>query len=422
MSLHTKSAISHSEQTSSPWPRMILLVDMNAFFASVEQRDFPDLKGQAVAVTNGEQGTCIITCSYEARACGIKTGMRLPEAKQLCPNLIQRPSRPYAYAEASAAIMSALQSQVSPDIEIYSVDEAFLDVTHCQRLLGNAFKIGQLAKEAVWQASGLTCSVGVSGDKTTAKYAANLHKPNGLTVIAPWEARAALAPLDVKKIWGINKGVARFLARYGAYSCEDVGKLPISILAKRFGNIGRRIWFQCQGMDPDTVQTEVKAPKSMGHGKVMPPNTTDKQILLTYLLHMSEKVAKRLRKHGLKSQRFFIGFKTALGWMGWKFALPSPSDHGKHFYAYAQYWVETEWHGEGVFQVQVTAIDPKPAYLQLDLFEPIEETREKANTVIDAINDRFGEFTIAPARLLTRSKMPNVIAPSWKPDGTRQSI
>lgn len=422
MSPPDESQASRDQQALTSWPRVILLVDMNAFFASVEQRDFPELQNQPVAVTNGEQGTCIITCSYEARAFGIKTGMRLREAKKLCPHLIQRPSRPYAYAESSAAIMEALRNQVSPDIEIYSVDEAFLDVTACQRLLGSPVEIGKLAKEAVWNASGLTCSIGVSGDKTTAKYAANFHKPNGLTVIPPWEARAALAPLDVKEIWGINKGVARFLARYGAYTCEDVGKLPISVLAKRFGNIGRRIWFQCQGMDPEAVHTEVKAPKSMGHGKVMPPNTADKQTLLTYLLHMSEKVAKRLRKHGLKSQRFFVGFKTALGWMGWKFVLPTPSDHGKQIYTYAHYWVETEWHGEGVFQVQVTAIDPKPAYIQLDLFEPAEETRERANGVMDAVNERFGEFTIAPARLLTRSKMPNVIAPSWKPDGTRQSI
>ena len=170
--------------SSSPlrWPRAVALVDMNAFFASIEQRDFPELRGRPVAVTNGMTGTCCITCSYEARRFGAKTGMHIKAVRQLCPDVIQRPARPERYAEVSTAIMEALQ-QVTPDIEVFSVDEAFLELTACQDAFGSPVGMAKRAKEIVRQVSGLLSSVGVSGDKTTAKYAAKLVKPDGFTVI-----------------------------------------------------------------------------------------------------------------------------------------------------------------------------------------------------------------------------------------------
>jgi len=285
------------------WQRAIILVDMNAFFAAIEQHDRPELRGRPLAITNGEQGTCIITCSYEARAYGIKTGMRLKDARQLCPPLIQLPSRPKRYAQASQLIMQALEN-ITPDIEVFSVDEAFLDITRCQRLHGTPEQIGLLVKQKVFEASGLLCSIGISGDKTTAKFAAKLNKPNGFTIIPPWEAKQRLQYVRVTDLCGIGEGIGKFLARYSVYTCGDMEKLPIGILAKRFGNLGRRIWYMCQGADPDPLHVTNKAPQSMGHGKVMPPNTRDKDILLTYLLHMCEKLAARLRHHHYKHSIF----------------------------------------------------------------------------------------------------------------------
>ena len=126
---------------NAPWGRMIILVDMNAFFASVEQVDRPKLRQKPVAITNGELGSTIITCSYEARAHGVKTGMRLKQAYQLCPRLIRIPARPERYAEISTNIMHSL-IDVSPDIEVFSVDEAFIDVTGCQHFWESATAIG----------------------------------------------------------------------------------------------------------------------------------------------------------------------------------------------------------------------------------------------------------------------------------------
>ena len=404
------------------WPRAIALLDMNAFFASVEQRDFPALRGRPVAITNGLRGSCIITCSYEARAFGIRTGMRLREARARCPQLLQRPARPQTYARVSARIMQALR-EVCPDVEVFSVDEAFVDITPCQRLYGSPQAAARKLKQAVFEASGLRCSLGLSGDKTTAKYAAKLHKPDGFTVIEPWRAKAALREVPVTELCGIARGIGDFLARHGVRTCGDMEKLPISVLARRFGNLGRRIWYMCQGADPDPLHPDVDAPKSIGHGKVMPPDTRQREVILTYLQHMSTRVGARMRRHDFVARTFWVGLKTRHGWIGCKSRLLAPgNDHGEIF-RLCQTVLNLYWQGEGVWQVQVTALDPQPANGQLDLFAPPENDAKKPlNQALDRINARYGEMTLAPARLLKRSDMPNVIAPAWKPDGPRQSV
>ncbi len=403
------------------WSRAIILVDMNAFFASVEQLDYPELQGQPVVITNGDQGTCIITCSYEARAYGIKTGMRIYEAKKLCPNIIQRSSRPYRYAEISSNIMEALHD-ITPDLEIFSVDEAFLDVTNCQRLYGDPITIGKMVKKKVLEAANVLCSIGISGDKTTAKFAAKQKKPDGFTVIPPWEARDRLRDVKVTELCGIAEGIGNFLAQYGVYTCKDIEKIPISILAKRFGNLGRRIWLMCQGLDPEPIITEDAPPKSMGHGKVLPPRTRDKNTILMYLLHMSTKLAARLRRHEMEAQKFYVGLSVEEGWLSEKYKLVIPTDDGRDIYQMCKEFIEDNWRKDPVWQVQVTALDPMPKSYQLDLFVENDRRRFALNKTLDAVNDKFGGYTIIPATMLERSTMPNVISPSWKPKGHRQTI
>ena len=406
------------------WPRAIALIDMNAFFASVEQRDFPSLLGQPVAVTNGLRGSCIITSSYEARAQGIRTGMRLNEAHRLCPGLIQRPARPEVYAGISTRIMQAIHN-VCPDVEVFSVDEAFIDITPCQQLYGSPEATGHLLKQAVYRASGLLCSIGISGDKTTAKYAAKLNKPDGFTVILPWEAKQRLQHVPVTELCGIGKKIGEFLDGYGVRYCGDMEKLPISVLARRFGNPGRRIWYMCQGEDPDPLHTDVAAPKSIGHGKVMAPNTLSRQVILTYLQHMCSKVGVRLRRHDFEAHTFWFGLRTERDWLGEKIHLPSFSSDHRDIYQYCQQKLNHIWQGEGIWQIQITALDPRPAALQMDMFasDPEQLARDKQlNHTMDNINQRYGEFSLSPARLLQRSDMPNVISPAWKPTGHRKTI
>jgi len=403
------------------WPRAIILVDMDAFFASIEQRDFPELRGKPIGVTNGMQGSTIITSSYEARAFGIKTGMRVKEALQLCPAFIQRPSRPEVYAEVSCQIMYALQ-QVTPDIEVFSVDEAFLDVSHCQQLHGTPARMAHMARQIVAKVSGITCSAGLSGDKTTAKFAAKLNKPNGIAIIPPWEAKERLYDVPATKLCGIADGIGTYLASHGAYTCGEVGQLPVSVLGRRFGNLGRRIWLMCQGEDPDTIHTDIAAPKSIGHGKVVPPGTCDKEVILTYLMHMSEKVATRLRRHTLESSHFLVGVKTDFGWLGDKPRLATPTDDGRLIFMLCRNMIEHYWRGDSIKQVQVTALKPQIKGGQQDMFSEASPKRDQSNQVMDKINDRYGESVVAPGRLLNKSTSPNVISPAWKPSGHRKTI
>lgn len=415
--------ISVPDPQEKPWSRVIALVDMNAFFASVEQLDKPEWRGRPVAITNGLQGTCIITCSYEARAQGVKTGMRLKQAYEKCPTLIQCPSHPERYAEISTSIMTALYN-ITPDVEVFSVDEAFLDVTHCQKILGTAESIARLIKKTVYDASGLLCSVGVSGDKTTAKHAAKQNKPDGLTLVHPDETKKYLHNIPVTELCGINKGIGGYLADRGVTTCGDMSQLPISELGRRFGNVGRRIWKMCQGEDPDKVTTEVAAPKSIGHGKVMPPNTRDKNTLLIYLLHMSEKVALRLRRYNLQADHFYIGLASENGWIKQNPRLANPTQDERLIYALCKKFLKQKWQGEGIHQVQITALNPHSVTGQLMLFNNNEKISlgETYHHAMDKINKRYGELSLAPARLLNRSSMPNVIAPAWKPFGHRQTI
>ncbi len=403
------------------WPRIVVHMDMDAFFAQVEQRDQPALRGKPVCITNGDKGSCIITRSYEARVFGVKTGMRWFEAKRLCPQLIRCPSRPAVYASVSTDIMTTLQD-ITPDIEVFSVDEAFLDLSRCRGLYQGAKQVGRLIKQQVWAATGLTCSVGISGDKTTAKIASKRSKPDGLLVIPPWQSRVALSPLPVTAICGINRGVANFLAQYGVHYCGQMQQIPISVLARRFGHLGRRLWYMCQGQDLDPVRATLAPPKSVGHGKVMPPNTQDKDLILNYLSHMCEKVALRLRAHGMQARAFFIGIKTEAGWLSQQYKTVQATDDGLLLFQLAKSLVALHWRGEGVFQCQVTALRPQHGSGQGDLFEAVDTKRATVNQVTDAINQKFGSRSVTNAVRLQGLQTPDVIAPAWRPSGVRSTL
>jgi DNA polymerase-4 len=317
--------------------------------------------------------------------------------------------------------MTALQ-EVTPEIEIFSVDEAFLDLSACQYVFGNPVSMALRAKEIVFRVSGLLCSVGVSGDKTTAKHAAKQKKPDGFTVVPPWEAREYLHDLPLTDLCGIKKGIGGFLEKRGIKKCADMARLPISTMAERFGNPGRRIWLMAQGQDPDPIHTNVPSPKSIGHGKIMPPATKRRDVITTYLLHMSEKVGARLRKHQMEAQRFYIGMLSDHGYIYQKFKTARPTDDGREIYELCKQYLARHWDGWGAHQVQITALDPRPANMQPDFFLPKDQRIARRNAAMDKINERYGAFTLAPAPLLNRSEMPNVISPAWKPTGHRQTI
>jgi DNA polymerase-4 len=199
-------------------------------------------------------------------------------------------------------------------------------------------------------------------------------------------------------------------------------RLPIGELAGRFGNLGRRIWYMAQGQDPEPVKQSVAAPKSIGHGKVMPPNTRSLITIKMYLHHMAEKVAARLRKHEFEAQVYFIGLKTNEGWIALKTQTHMPTSDSQQIKKLANAFLRNEWQRQGCSQVQITALNPKRAGYQMSLFKSQDTRRDQINLAMDKINQRYGEFTLAPANLINRSSMPNVIAPAWKPFGHRKTV
>ena len=404
------------------WPRVIFHIDMNAFFASVEQRDNPDLFGKPIAVTNGKSGSCIITCSYEARAFGIKTGMSFLAAKHKCPNLIRCPSNPEKYTQESSKIMEILYN-ISPDIEIFSIDEAFMDLSNCKKIYPSLFDVAYLIKDRIFNILNLPCSIGISINKSNAKFAAKMKKPDGIMVLPPDKSEDILSSYGVKEICGVSQGIESFLNYHGVYVCGDMKKIPISILGNRYGNIGRKIWLMAQGKDIDSMILSDKPPKSLGHGKVTKPNLKNIYDIKKILHYMCIKVAKRLRDNRYVSNTFIIALRVKDGWLSKKYKISKYTHHDKDIFRLCLMLIENlDIKKNGIYQVQVTAIYLRPINIQKDLFSEPENNTNSIDYVIDDVNSKFGNLTLRPARLSKKLQAPDVISPSWRPKGFKKSL
>ena len=291
----------------------------------------------------------MITASYEARQFGIKTGMHISRAKGLCPDFIPVSSRPNRYAEVSTNFLASLQN-LTPEIEIFSVDEAFLDFSHCRYLYHSPKDIARRIQETVFKASGLTCSVGISGDKSTAKFASKLKKPNGVTIIPPWRAEEILAPYPVTALCGVGRGIGEFLEKYHVLTCGDMKQLPISVLSKRFGNVGRKLWLMAQAKDPSPLVLNTGQVKSLSASKVVPPNTTDRALIEQYFYYCCDRVASRLRRGKLFAKRVTVGmvFRRRRIKHCQDFVL-AMNDEAKFFAVAKQ--IIAQWDGEGVYKI-----------------------------------------------------------------------
>jgi DNA polymerase-4 len=402
--------------------KIFIHVDMNAFFASIEQRDYPDLVGKPVAVTNGKHGSCIITSSYEARAFGIKTGMKIRDGRKICPYLVQRPSRPKIYADTSAKIMNILQN-ITPDIQIYSVDEAFLELTHCMKIYKEISYVVYKIKDLIYQNVNLKCSIGVSFSKSLAKYASKINKPDGITYITKKNYHKYLDNSSIDTLCGVSRGIKNFLNNHNVYKCSDMKNLPISILANRFGNVGRKIWLMANGNDFEGLTPDPVHPKSLGHGKVLMPNTKSRYLIKKIFLRMSNKLSLRLRKSNYESNIFLIGIKIKAGWVQKKIKLEKPTCNQSDIFNACLFYFNLFDKNIGIFQVQVTALNPVRNNIQMDIFNQEKNENLVLEQALDNISDKFGPNAIKPARLMSDDKdSPDVIAPAWRPVGYRKSV
>ncbi len=280
---------------------------MDAFYASVEALDNPSLKGKPVIVGGSERRGVVCAASYEARRYGVHSAQPTATAKRLCPHGIFLPVRMERYKEVSDRVFEIFH-RYTPLVEALSIDEAFLDVTASVRLFGSTERIAGKIKAAVRQETGLTVSAGVAGKKFIAKIASDMNKPDGLTVVPHGKEREFLAPLPVGKLWGVGKVTQGALNRIGVHMIGDLSRVPPEDLERRFGKHGVLLHELSLGIDEREVIPEREA-KSIGREETYDEDLADLSSIRGELLSLSDRVASRMRSHGLKGKTVTLKVK-----------------------------------------------------------------------------------------------------------------
>ncbi len=403
------------------WPRVIMHIDMNAFFASVEQQTNPELRGKPIAVI-GTGRTVVTTASYEARAFGVKTGMNTWQARQACPQITFVVGNNRKYADTSTRIV-AMMRDYTPLVEVFSIDEAFLDVTNSLKLFGSAERIAFLLKVRIRQAFGLTCSIGIAPNKLLAKLASEMQKPDGLTIIPPEKTATILERLPAKELCGIGRNVEKQLASFGIFTCGQLGRYPVDVLKRRFGVVGERLSQMGRGLDdspvvPPEVEPEVK---SVGHSMTLAQDVTGRDGLRKYLLQLSEMVGSRARRYGMAGKTVHLTVRYGdFTTMGRQQTRTSPTNRSDAIYRDALAILDTFDLSRPVrlLGVRITNLSGRNA--ELPLFEK-ERKAFMATAAMDEANCRFGEFAVTYASVLeTEEKGSHVISPAWRPEGIRR--
>lgn len=276
--------------------RWIMHVDMDAFFASVEQLDNPDLRGKPVIVGGQSCRGVVSTCSYEARRYGVHSAMSMAEARKLCPHGEYVPVRMRRYQEVSKKIMSIFHD-FTPLVEQLSIDEAFLDVSGMEKLYHNTEEIGWLIKKRIAAETGLTASVGLAPNKFLAKMASDLQKPDGFTIIRHAEAAKLIADFPVTKIFGIGRMAEKSLLQYGIATIGQLAAAENNVLKKVFGKNADSVHRLAQGIDERPVVTE-SVPKSIGRETTFTQDLFTEEQCRRELLKLSGQTGFRLRSKG----------------------------------------------------------------------------------------------------------------------------
>ncbi|MFC1496181.1 DNA polymerase IV [Candidatus Margulisiibacteriota bacterium] len=383
--------------------RSILLVDMNAFFASVEQAVNPSLRGKPIAVGGGvKKRSVVAAASYEAKVRGIKTAMSSREAKKICPELIMVIGDMTKYIYTSTEIVKIFNDYTDL-VEVFSIDEAFLDVTKTKDRFGGELQIAREIKRRIRERFHITCTIGIGPNKLMAKLACELQKPDGLVVISEEDIPARIQHIPVGDLCGIGRKYERYLGNMGIRTFGDLNKYPREKLVKRFGAFaGEHLYYMGQGWDNSEVLPNdfKEVARSMGHSYTLPKNSTDHNEVKSYLLRLSEQVGRRLRKHNYKGNvvHLYIRYGDFSGF-GQQKRLPDYLNDGYDIYLAAEKILEREMGGErwemrdGIRLVGVSLSGLIHNMDQISIFDK-EERKKKILKAVDEVNNRYGEFTI----------------------------
>ena len=388
-----------SERTETG-ERTILHVDMDAFFASVEQRDDPALRGKPVLVGGSRTRGVVSTASYEARPFGCRSAMPVAQALRLCPHAIVVKGNFAKYREASQ-IAFGIFERFTPLVQSVSIDEAFLDVTDSTRLFGDGPTIAREIRRLVFeQTRGLTCSVGVAPNKFLAKLGSDLNKPDGLTVIERGRVEATLAPLSVGRIWGVGPRAVARLEGLNVRTIGDLRQMDEPFFARCFGDWGPRVHQLIRGLD-DRPVTPDRVAKSIGQEQTFHENISDADQLRDVLLDQVEEVAMRLRRKGRLAQT--VTLKIRYG--EWRTitrsrTLDAPTDVTQVLWDAARTtfdaWARTSLAPLRLLGVQASQLADEG---QLPLFGQARNERlQRLDRTIDRINTKYGDRSVGRGR------------------------
>ena len=382
----------------------IVHLDMDAFYPSVEMSDNPVLKGKPVIVGGSKERGVVSSASYEARKFGIHSAQPIAKAKRLCPDGIFLPVRMSRYQEISKQVFEIFH-RFTPLVEPISIDEAFLDVTGSIRLFGQPEKIAKKIKQIILAETGLTISAGIAPSKFVAKIASDIDKPDGFTVVHPEGVRDFLDPLPVKKMWGVGKKTKLLLSRLNIRTFRDLRQTPVKVLEEKFGKHGVKIHLLAMGIDKRDVIPEHDV-KSIGHEQTFLKDIISLGVAQKELLALGNKVARRMRHKGLTGKTITLKVKYFdFIQITRSITLPKFTDDGLEIYSAACCLLKKT----GVTKKPIRLLGISLSQLsflgigtQLSLFDQNQSSqkRQRLNTVLDSLYEKFGDKSVVPGTLL----------------------
>ncbi|GAB3623402.1 DNA polymerase IV [Mariniluteicoccus endophyticus] len=380
---------------------VIMHVDIDAFYASVELRRRPELRGRPVIVGGATRGV-VLSATYEARSHGVSGGMPMTRARRLCPDAVVVPPDFEAYTDASRGVFAIFES-VTATVEHASIDEAFCDLTGSLRRLGAPSRIGEMVRAQVADEQGITCSVGIGPTKFVAKLASTSAKPDGLREVVPADVVAFLHPLAVEKMWGVGEATAEKLHRLGLHTVADLAHLPPATLQRAFGpHQGRLLHDLAWGRDPRPVVGHV-AERSVGSEETFGRDTDDPAVVRRELLRMAERTAARMRASGVMGRTVVLTVRFSdFTQITRSATMRTPTDETGAIHAQAvALWDRLALQRARVRKVGVRVeglVDADDAHWQPELTEPERGWRE-AEQAMDAAIQRFGPQAVSRASL-----------------------
>ena len=389
---------------SSELEPTILHVDMDAFFASVTERDHPELKGKAVVIGAGVRGV-VTSANYEARKFGIKAAMPVGKAQRLAPHAIFIPPDHKRYSEVSEHIMEIFHS-FTPLVEPISLDEAFLDVTKARRLLGDGREIATAIRAKVEEQEGITCSVGIASSKFIAKLASQRCKPNGMLEIPTDRVLTFLHPLPVSALWGVGPKTNEALERLGLHTVGDIAQTPPQTLIRALGQAaGESLYELAWGRDDRDVIPE-EPDKSISAAETFDRDIDDPEIIAKEILRMCERASSRMRERSLFAKTITLKIRFAdFTTINRSKTLPLPIDTTHEIYEVAKGLYE----GLSIERARIRLVGVSLDNLHTDTHEQLvlggrESSWRELQEGIDAAKARFGRDSVRPGRLIEESE------------------